>query len=283
MIEPCFNELSAERCCNTIDEANKCISDFISLIKGLREFDIPRFRYEGEHFMQIKLKDDYSIEQFCNESANRGKRDFFYSHIKRPYIDEDKEDAFYTYSDCKFVVGTAEEKACMGLYVAHLTNSFAVGFNLGLFKDDSHIECSLHLKVGGTDEIAKVCCLTLPTHFKNELFVDLLSNQLELPVPKCDLKPEKKKVHLSKHHGSMSDCKVHADKLVKSPYVKEILNTIDFNPADRRYISNIKDPNIVEVRLTKTSAGYGLCVATTAENTIQNHWIAKHLEREFGG
>ena len=89
MIEPCFNELSAERCCNTIDEANKCISDFISLIKGLREFDIPRFRYEGEHFMQIKLKDDYSIEQFCNESANRGKRDFFYSHIKRPYIDED--------------------------------------------------------------------------------------------------------------------------------------------------------------------------------------------------
>lgn len=282
MIEPCFNELSAECCCNTIDEANECISDFINLIKGLREFGILRFRYEGGHFMGIKLKDDYSIEQFCNESANRNKRDFLFSHIRQPYIDEDKEDVFYTYSDCKFITDTAEEKTCMGFYVAHLTRSFAVGFNLGLFKGDRHVECRLSLKSGDTDKIAKVCCLTLSEHFGNDLFVDLLSNQPDLPVPKCDLKPEEKKVHLPRHHG-IDACRKHACKLVKSVYVKGVLNTIDFQPTAKCYISNIRDTNIVEVRLTRTSAGYGLCVATTAENIIQNHWIAKYLKREFGG
>lgn len=282
MIAPCFNELSAQCTCKTKEEAQACIDDFISLIKDLRQYGIKHFRYEGEHFMEIKLHDDYSIEQFCSDNKNRNKRDFLFAHIKHPYIDEDNESRFYDYADCKFVADTKEEQPCMGLYVAHLTLSFAVAFNTGLFKDDRHVECCLHLSQDGAEKTAKVCCLTLPKHDKRRLFVDVMSAQEDLPVPKCELKPEEKKIHLSKHHG-IDACRTHASKLVKSEYVREILNSIDFNPSAKCYINDIKSPNIVEVRLTKTSAGYGLCVSTTAENDIQNHWIAKRLEREYGG
>ena len=42
-------------------------------------------------------------------------------------------------------------------------------------------------------------------------------------------------------------------------------------------------PKLIEVRLTWTKAGYGLCVSTTAENIIQNHWIANLLKKKYEG
>ena len=50
----------------------------------------------------------------------------------------------------------------------------------------------------------------------------------------------------------------------------------------KNYIHRADDSNLIEIRLTKTKGGYGLCISTTATNKIQNRWIAKHLKNNFG-
>ncbi|ERJ65011.1 hypothetical protein HMPREF1554_01864 [Porphyromonas gingivalis F0569] len=282
MIEPCFNELSLQPFCSTQEEADLRIADFIKLLKELEQFGIRRTRYETD-FTAIHLldKDNYSLYNYCRNPKNKNQELFLYSHMRRPYMDEKDEDMFYSYSDCKFITDDNKELDCIGLYVSHITKSFSVGFNVGLFEGDRHVECSLSLtKKDAEEESAIVCCLTLPQHIDNDLFVELMSEQTDLPVPCCTIEPKDKRIHLSEHHGN-DECKRHAKKLIEYKYVKEILNTIDFDPSGKSYIHKIDDKNLIEIRLVNTKAGYGLCISTTAANKIQNHWIAKYLEKKF--
>ncbi len=285
MIEPCFNELSLQPFCSTQEEADLRIADFIKLLKELEQFGIRRTRYETD-FTAIHLldKDNYSLYNYCRNPKNKNQELFLYSHMRRPYMDEKDEDMFYSYSDCKFITDDNKELDCIGLYVSHITKSFSVGFNVGLFEGDRHVECSLSLtKKDAEEESAIVCCLTLPQHIDidNDLFVELMSEQTDLLVPRCEIEPKNKKIHIPEHHGQ-KECMAHAEKLVQCEYVKEILNTIKFNPSERSYIRKVDNKNLIEVRLVNTKSGYGLCISTTATNKIQNHWIAKQLEKRFG-
>lgn len=277
MIEPCFNELSVEPFCNTAEEVERRVATFIDLLKKIEKLGIKRTRYENS-FTDIKLQENYSLLDYCENVKNPDQRNFLYSHMRRPYMDDDKE--FFTYSDYKFVTDEGKEFDCIGLYVSHITKSFAVGFDAGLFEGSRHIECRLSLIKNDEKKTTTICCLTLPQHLNNDLFVELMSEQEDLPVPSCEITPKDKKIHISAHHGK-KECEAHADRLVKCKYVKEVLNSIDFNPSEKNYIHKVDDKNLIEVRLVNTKSGYGLCISTTATNKIQNHWIAKYLKREF--
>ncbi len=280
MIEPCFNELSTKHhLCNTREEVDSCVTTFVNLLKELEQFGVKRLRYEG-YFSDITLQNGYTLCDYCNIPQNKNHREFLYSHMRRPYMNEEEEEPFYTYSDYKFVTKDKQRFDCIGLYVSYITKSFSIGFNMGLFKDDRHINCNLSLSQDNKEQTATVCCLTLPRHIDTDSFVELMSEQKDLPVPLCEIRPQDKKIRLPNHHGK-DECEAHAKKLVKCKYVREILNSIDFAPSEKDYIHKVHDDNIIEIRLTKTKGGYGLCVSTTANNKIQNHWIAKHLKNNF--
>ena len=278
MIEPCFNELSIFPLCTTDEDMEQRLATFIDLLKEIKKYGIKKVRYESS-FLDIKLKENCSLQDYCNKastSQERTRAAFLYSTLRRPYLDEDKEELFYIYDKCELEDGD-ERKDCMGMYVAALMKSFAVGF----YSENLATHSKLHLyKKTGTEEIREICCLSLPEHTNIQEFVDLMSAQSDLPVPKSTLEANQKKKHLSAHHGKQ-ECNEHAEQLLKNPYVNEILNTIDFNPKETSYIHNVKAPNLIEVRLIWTKAGYGLCVSTTAENIIQNHWIANLLKKQY--
>lgn len=287
MIEACFNELSMYPVCQTDEEVGVRINAFVELLKGLKSLGIKFVRYENS-FDDICLKENLSLREYCQgkESQVRTQADFLYGTMRRPYMEEDEEEMFFKYTKAAFILkkgGKDFPKDCLGLYVALLKQSFAVGFNAGDFAGDRHKICTIRLtKKDGQCVDRQVCCLTQKEHIMGvDEFVELMSNQPDLPVEKCGTDESQKKCHLSDHHG-MKECEEHAKSLLKNEYVKEVLNSIDHKSSERQYIHRVDNHNLIDVRLYWTQKGYGLCISTTATNKIQNYWIAKQLNFRYG-
>ena len=284
MIDACFNELSVRPYCIDDSEVNLRVSTFVDLLKVLRSLGIKHVRYESS-FADLALKEDLSLKEYCDNarsSQDKNRRDFLYGVMRQPYIDEDESDLIYGYDDTFFVSDSGEEVSCLGLYIAHVTQSFAVGFDSGLFKGDSHKVCRLRLLKGDESTFASVCSLTRAEQVEEiPEFEELMAGQDDLPVPECLLSSGEKKIHLPEHHGS-KECRKHSQRLVMEKYVTGVLNSIDFDSSEKGYIHKVRDKNIIELRLYWTSRGYGLCVQTSAESRIQNRWIARYLDKKYG-
>lgn len=291
MIEPCFNELSIEPLCADDLEVEQRIGVFVSTLNALKDIGIKRVRYENG-FSDIALKKNYTLFEYCNEAKSgkqKNNKDFLYGFLRKPYLNDEKEEEknlFCQYEDCKYIDEERSQVDCLGLYVAFLLNSFAVGFDHttknknNSEKEETHTKCQLLLTKDGMNIEGHVWCITKPEHLYEEELVELLSDQNDLPVEKTRLSKENKKKHLPPHHG-IDKCRDHADDLLSSPYIIEVLNSIYFDSKEKQYIHLVRDPNVIEVRLYWTKEGFGLCVATTAKNVIQNKWIAKHLQNKY--
>ena len=283
MVEPCFNELTINPFCSSDEEMEQQIDGLISTLKSLEQRGIKRVRYENS-FNDIKLREGYTLLDYCNK-AIKGKqinnRNFLYGFLRKPYLYEEEEVLFDKYDNCKFISENGNTEDCLGLYIAFVMNSFAVGFDNGIFKDNQNLSCHLRLTKNGETINKHVPCVTKPEHIFTEEIVEILSNQHDLLVDKTSIPIENKKVHVAKHHGK-KECLKHANELRSSPYVTEILNSIDFDCNEKQYIHKIAEPNLIEIRLYWTKKGYGLCVATTGKDIIQTRWIAKHMNKIYG-
>jgi putative CRISPR-associated protein (TIGR02619 family) len=99
-------------------------------------------------------------------------------------------------------------------------------------------------------------------------------------VPQTDMEPEQKQIHLRDDHGKdiLMDM---AKRLRRSPYVTGITNSLPFNPKAKNPIRRVRADGLVELVLTKTDAGIGLCVQTTGRNLVEANTIALHLRDKF--
>ena len=95
-----------------------------------------------------------------------------------------------------------------------------------------------------------------------------------------DLAPARKKLHLRDDHGKDVLEKV-GGKLLASPYVKEIINSLPYNPQRVEPIRRITEDGIVELVLVETDAGLGLVVQTTGRNRKETNTIALHLVKKY--
>lgn len=281
MIEPTLNELSFYPFCQSEDEVERRLTDFIDLIIELKKLGVKFVRYEHS-FADIMLKEQYSLQDYCfqaKDSKSRNKRDFLYATLRRPYMDEEKEPLLYEYDSCCFVDNVNIEHPTLGLLVAHVTASFSVGFNAGLFHGNDHKLCKLKLSKQGEEKESFVYCLTLKDHIFNfEGFINLMASQPDLKVPTSQRK--NMTINLPTHHGK-NECCEFGKRLLECDYVNEVLNSIDFKPGDTHFIHKVGDKNLLEIRLPKSKQGYGVCISTSAENVIQNRWIANFLAKKF--
>ena len=282
MIEACFNELTMTPLCTSDEEVKERVSVFIQVLKEIKKEGIKKVRYERD-FSDIKLKEEYSLHDYCIDKnpTNRNQSNFLYGILRRPYIDEDKEHLIYENDDAKFVSQEGNEYDCIGLYVAHITDSFTIGFDTAPFKGDHRQKCHLRLTTGGKTKDVSVLCITEPSHINNIEIIDLISDQEDLSVNHCNIDPRnKQKKSFPKHHGS-KECKDFEKRILESKYIIEVINSIDFDSSEKDCISRVYSDNKIDIRLTYTKQGYGVCVLTSANTTIQNHWIAKHIKKKY--
>jgi putative CRISPR-associated protein (TIGR02619 family) len=100
-------------------------------------------------------------------------------------------------------------------------------------------------------------------------------------IPKDDTSFDKKRIDLRDDHGN-DILLPFAKRLCKSPYVKEVLNSLPFNPKRRNCIRRARPDGIVEFVLNWTDAGIGLCVLTTGRTLAEVNTIALHLKDKYG-
>ena len=74
----------------------------------------------------------------------------------------------------------------------------------------------------------------------------------------------------------------HARKLIQSPYVVGIINSLPFQPNAKNYIHQVKSDGTIEIVLTDTDKGLGLAVKTTGENLRETKRIAEILQNKYG-
>jgi putative CRISPR-associated protein (TIGR02619 family) len=99
-------------------------------------------------------------------------------------------------------------------------------------------------------------------------------------IPQDDTLPSKKAISLRDDHGKDILLKF-AQKICHSPYVKSVINSLPFNPKQVNPIKKNTPNGIIELVLTSTDKGLGLCIQTTGRNLAETNTIALHLETKY--
>lgn len=100
-------------------------------------------------------------------------------------------------------------------------------------------------------------------------------------IPKDETEPERKQITLSGDHHGNDELEKFAKKLCRSPFVREVVNSLQYNSYQRYPIRRAKADGIVDFVLTWTDKGLGLCVQTTGRNQTETNTIALHLVKKF--
>jgi putative CRISPR-associated protein (TIGR02619 family) len=99
-------------------------------------------------------------------------------------------------------------------------------------------------------------------------------------IPKDSTSPDRKSIHLRDDHGK-DILHGFAKKICCSHYVKEVINSLPFNPNHRDPIQKTTSDGKVNFILTWTDAGLGLCIQTTGRNKSETNSIAIYLKEKF--
>lgn len=293
LTDPCFNELSVFPLCTNEEEMRMRIETFVSLLRKLRKYGFAKLRCE-HGLSDFKLTKAMSLFEYCQSAFakdNQNKKDrdnanFLFTFIRKPYLKDNEESNFGDYDEVKCCLDERNNTwcDCYGLYIAHILKSFAVSFDVSITNP-----CKLKLtknKIVNTnivvesEQIVNIANISNLGQLENDMFTIRTLSEKEINVPKAGSN-KALSFTLPSHHG-VKECMQHGEQLLQSPYVVDILNSIPFDPSEKQYIHNVYPNGIIEVRLHWTKVGYGLKIATSAQDIIEAWWVAKNLQNYFG-
>jgi len=93
--------------------------------------------------------------------------------------------------------------------------------------------------------------------------------------------PDSKKIHLAGTHHGKDILYAFGKKLVKSPYVKHIECSSDFDSKQKDPIKRCSENGQIELILTHTVRGYGMIIQTTGRNLEETKLIAEKLREKY--
>lgn len=269
-----FNELSVSGLSS--DAIADGVTLFALVVKEARQQGFGGVRFETD-MRSVMLTERMSFAQYCDSCKDKQEIKALLSFQIYPYFDEAHEDDYLKAKDFKVRIDGDTTLSAYGLAAAYVNKSCGVGFASHRW---SGFEYEIHIEQEDEDTVDKVYCLSSLPHFDDPLFVKWADLNLpEPPLVRSKSIPLDKRIHLSHHHGE-DTLYAFAKKIRKSPYVEEVVNSIDIVPGEKRFISSFHDGNMIDIRLVK-EGGFGLTIRTTARNQRQLHAIAKHLEQDY--
>ena len=101
------------------------------------------------------------------------------------------------------------------------------------------------------------------------------------PELERDLTPPKEKtISIRDDHGK-DTLSAFSKKIVTSPFVKGVINSLPFNPKQTNPIKECLEDGKIEIVLVKTDPGYGIIVQTTGKNIEQTKRISELIRKKF--
>jgi hypothetical protein len=274
-----LNELSLYHKANSKFEARDLMKNLLLTTRKANAYDFKKLRVNKD-FVRLKLTGNYTINDWINDPQVRPDYKTLLLGLKRyPFIaegDENIETRFienYYYLDMPFMQ-ELHMKEVEGLAVAFLYNTLSISFETNkVWK-----KTSINLLEKTAEAQNNVCVkhISCPEHIDSHL--EWIEANRPVELVKAEIPPSEKKINLRDDHGK-DILKKLADKLVKSPYVISIVNSLPFNPQNRHFIKEIYPDGKIEIILTWTDEGLGLLIQTTGRNRQETKKIADIIEK----
>ena len=297
MVPVFFNELSVLPPCTCIVEAKNRLllySDILLKLKDeIRNVEI-RYQYDLHN---IKMFAEQTIGTLCLKFVREARRNkvgddlnklqYLLSSQRAPYVKEeeleDKEKNNYCTMNVYIDNGT-EKKSAIGFKAAYFMHSICIGF----FSDSiwkKHVHTLLVSDYNETKE-AQVICISDNNHLKSKEFICWRDTYTSVELLETIKAPFEKlgryRNAIGRHHGN-DVLYAHALKLIQSPYVEEIICSVDYGSAsDKDYIAGYeKNDGVIRIMLVWESPKYAMLIKTTGRNLRETEKIATILKEQF--
>lgn len=275
-----LNELSLSSQAAERHTARERMRDFLLLCREARDKGFRVLRV-ARRFDELELCEGYPVlEWYADSIVSRTERDFFLSFRKFPYEsgDEEAEDDFL---QADYLLHEPEEETyngCVteGLAWAYIRQTLSISFPVHPVWQRTYIHL-LEQKVQGS-AVVTVAQASVAGHIAklNPWIEGLVKPDLVESV----LLPVDKRIALRDDHGK-NILATFSKRLINSPYVEGVVNSLPFNPRARSFIRKAYPDGRIEIVLLSTDRGLGLVVQSTGRTLRETQAIAEILKREY--
>ncbi|MDR0681773.1 MAG: hypothetical protein LBG15_08000 [Dysgonamonadaceae bacterium] len=276
MMELVFNELTSQPYAKDFTGCYSRITQFVKTYKASKTHGFRRVRIQPA-FDQIMLKDDFSLNDFVHDPRAKTLAVIMLSICHYPFIDDDTgEEKRYIQNNFS-LLKDGNKIPVYGLAAAYLYQTICIGFCTEPFREALQFELQIE---GSEKDCVKILSVSRPEHFEEQVFLEWKSQSAEIRLADCDIPVTDKRISLRDDHGK-TVLQKFAERLILSPYVIEVVNSLPYNPHETGFIRKIKPCGLIEIVLTGTDKGLGLVIKTTGKNYSETEKIAQILKENF--
>lgn len=282
MREPFFNDLSINPLCETDQEVDQRIGDFVKILKFCGVFlGYKKVRFD-KPAKEIELKKDYYLrDYFAKYITGNNFRDLLVLNmLQPPCIEDDSEEEIKYATHTTKLKRDGKDIDAYGFACAYYSTGFVVGFASDDFwKNNTSFTVSVTEDESGKSREHSVFCISQVEQFNTCGFISWAINNLPLSFRSSGLEYAAKKVSLRDDHGK--DVLLEfSKKIKKEPYIIEVVNSLPFK-RDTQKKTNWVGDGIIEVRLLGVKYKIGIAVRTTARNEIEGAYLAADIEKKY--
>lgn len=267
-----FNELALPISPTDVDTL---VEQYAQTVAAVCDLGFRKVCYES--FDSIVLSKDIYLKNYCIENRKNDKVALILTAQKIPYIDPEteQEKKFVEAQSFKVRVNDVELDS-YGFAAAYLHNSVTISFATNGFEHFDSFKVTKYMSA--KNWLSKdVCCICSPDDINRIEFAEWVYANVNIWYTPSTIPIEKKLKHISQHHGS-HELNEFSQRLLREPFINEVINSIDRDSRDKKLISRKVYPNI-ELRLV--GDGYGLVVSTTAHNLCEYECICIYLQEKY--
>lgn len=254
-----FNEFSIK---NGESITRDTIITLTMVYKALLKYSVTTCRIGSEDSNKL-----FQLISSLPDSMN--VKNFYFSFFRSPYESdtvEKNQDDYYKYN------WTFNSQACIGFALAYLLGSAS----LSIYTSGWNIPFVQFFKDRGAEKARNIC---VEEHV--DIHIPQIMDETEAELLKCDLKSQDKKIVLRNDHG-MDVLEDFSKRLIRCPYLIGVVNSLPYNPYERKFIKRIRENGLIEIVLPWTDKGYGIVVKTTGRTVRETERISEIIEEEFG-
>lgn len=255
-----FNELSLTGI-ESID--NNSILELIKVYRSLRQYDVTTCRIGSTDNLKL-------LQMIQNIPNSLNIRNFYFSFFRPPYESaavEQMQDEYFGHD------WLYNDRSCIGLALASILNS--VG--LSIYTTNWNTAFVDIMKDDNINTVRNIC-----TERHVDIHIPQLQFDEEPELIETDLQVGDKRISLRHDHG-LDVLTEFSKRLVRCPYVVGVVNSLPFNPSERKFIRKICDDGLIEIVLPWTDQKYGVVVKTTGRNIRETKRIGEIINEKYGG
>ena len=237
----------------------------------------------NDDFFNGELAADYTVTSWLiDRDVSRTLQNLLLGLKRSPYIDENDENIENKFIQNYYSVNAPvhenfDGQEVEGLGVAFLYNTLAVSLQTDDFWNQTEI--SLLEKYEDDEQNVQVRHANDPNHIPEHQ--EWIESCQPVELQESLLAEADKKINLRDDHGK-DVLQTFSNRLIRSPYIQKVINSLPFNPHQRNFIQDISPDGKIEIVLVQTDRGLGCVIQTTGRNLQETKRIAEILEQEYG-